>query len=158
MNVYEKVLAFLDEKIIVDDTADLPIGTKGYYTNEHKIDLILLSRYISTTAEKLCTLLEEIGHLYTTYGDITDQSKLENRKQELKARRWAYERLVRIPNLVQASKQGIRTKHELAEFLGVTEEFLHEALEYYKTKYGLFCEIDNYIVYFEPLGVMEKFF
>ncbi|AKL96664.1 hypothetical protein CACET_c32200 [Clostridium aceticum] len=158
MNLYEKKLSEITTKVFVDDMADLPLGTKGYYTNEHKIDLILLSRYLSTTAEKLCTLIEEIGHYHTTFGDITDQAKVENRKQEIKARRWAYRKLVGITDLIQASKQGIRNRHELAEFLGVTEEFLNDALLYYKDKYGLFYEIDNYIVYFEPLGVIEKFF
>lgn len=32
----------------------------------------------------------------------------------------------------------------------VTEEFLREAIEYYKIKYGLFAEIDNYVIYFYP--------
>jgi hypothetical protein len=41
------------------------------------------------TNEKKCILAEEIGHCYLTVGDILDQSKVENVKQERRARAWA---------------------------------------------------------------------
>lgn len=45
----------------------------------------------------------------------------------------------------------------MAEYLDVTEEFLSDALESYRKKYGTCKAIDNYIVYFEPhLGILEK--
>jgi len=107
--------------------------------------------------EKACILAEELGHYFTTTGNILDQSKLENRKQERLARAWGYERLIGIIDLVNAYKNGIRNRYELAEYLGVNEEFIEDALNYYKEKYGLYYEIDNYIVYFEPLVVLRKF-
>lgn len=110
-----------------------------------------------TNIEKGCTLAEELGHYYTTVGDILDPKKVENRKQERKARAWGYERLVGIIDLVNAYKNGVRNRYELAEYLDVTEEFIEDALNYYKEKYGLYHEIDNYMVYFEPLAVVEKF-
>ena len=39
---------------------------------------------------------------------------------------------------------------ETAEYLGVTEEFLNDALTYYKSKYGVYVSVDNYIIMFEP--------
>jgi len=46
--------------------------------------------------------------------------------------------------------------HELAEHLDVTEEFLKEALDKYRSKYGCYATVDNYVIYFEPcIGVME---
>lgn len=43
-----------------------------------------------------------------------------------------------------------------AEYLGVTEQFLYDALKCYKQKYGIYTKIDNYIIYFEPcLGVFQ---
>lgn len=109
-----------------------------------------------TNTQKVCTLVEEIGHHFTTTGNILDPSKLENRKQERKARAWGYEKLVGIIDLVNAYKDGVRNRYELAEYLGVTEEFIEDAINYYKQKYGLYYEIDHYIVYFEPLMVMKK--
>lgn len=88
-------------------------------------------------------------------GNILDQSKVENRKQELRARRWAYERLVGIIDIVNAYKNGVKNRHELAEYLNVTEEFIEEVILHYRWKYGLYFKIDNYVVYFEPLSVLE---
>lgn len=100
--------------------------------------------------EKNCILSEELGHYYTTYGNILDQTNTNNRKQEKKARNWGYERLVGIVQLINAFEKGIREKHELADYLNVTEEFLEQAIQHYREKYETYCEIDNYLVYFEP--------
>jgi len=131
---------------------NLPKRLKGIYSD----NTIALSKHLETNAEIACTLAEELGHYYTTVGDILDQSKVENRKQEKIARAWGYERLIGIIDLVNAYKDGIRNRYELAEYLEVTEEFIGDTLNYYKEKYGLYYRIDNYIVYFEPLVVLEK--
>lgn len=125
---------------------------KGLYVDGN----IALNHATETRAEKACVLAEELGHYHTTCGNILDQSKAVNRKQERKARAWAYEKLVSLRGLIHASKHGIRNRHELAEYLGVSERFIKEAVQYYKEKYGIYHEIGNYIVYFEPLGVLEK--
>lgn len=117
---------------------------------------IAINKSLKTNTEKKCVLAEELAHYKLTVGDITDLSKIENMKQELIARRWSYTKLVGFTRLIEAHKARIK-EHELAEYLGVTEEFLYEALEYYKSKYGLFHQIDNYIIRFEPLGVLVKF-
>lgn len=125
---------------------------KGLYVDNN----IALNQAIETRSEKACILAEELGHYYTTIGNILDQSKVGNRKQERKARAWAYERLVGLISLIDAAKQGIRNRFELSEFLGVSERFLEEAIRYYKEKYGIFYEVEDYIIYFEPLGVLTK--
>lgn len=58
----------------------------GYYNNNK---IIINSRMHET--QKYGVLAEELGHHFKTIGDITDQSKVENRKQELIARRKGYE-------------------------------------------------------------------
>ena len=117
---------------------------------------IAIKKDISTT-EKACVLAEELGHHYTTVGDILDQSKTENRKQERRARLWAYRKMFDLVDLVSAYKYGCRNRYEVAEYLGVTEQFLDEALCTYKEKYGIYTKLDTYIVYFEPLGVLEVY-
>lgn len=124
---------------------------KGLYVD----NTITINTNIDSNVEKTCILAEELGHYHTSHGDIVDQSKIENRKQERRARAWAYKRLVGIIDLVNAFKSGVKNRYELAEYLHVTEEFIEEALEYYKQRYGLYVQIDNYVVYFEPLAVME---
>lgn len=85
-----------------------------------------------------------------------DQSKIENRKQEHIARAWAYDHLIGLVGLVNAYKYGCRNKYEVAEFLHLSEAFLQNALTYYSEKYATCCENKDYIVYFNPLGVIEK--
>lgn len=110
-----------------------------------------------TSIEKACVLAEELGHHYTTVGNILDQSKAENRKQERRARLWAYKRAFDLVDLVSAYKHGCRNRYEIAEYLEVTESFLQEALDTYKEKYGPYTKVDRYVVYFEPLGVLELY-
>lgn len=119
---------------------------------------IAISKRLKTNKEKYCVLAEELGHHYLTVGDITNQKEINNRKQEYKARRWAYEKLVGIVSIINAFEKGIRTKYDLSEYLNITEQFLDEAIKHYKEKYGLYYEIDNYLVYFEPSLAICKMF
>lgn len=116
---------------------------------------ITINTNLNSNVEKACILAEELGHYHTTSGDIRDQTKIENKKQEIRARRWAYERLVGVVDIINAHREGVKNRYELAEYLNVTEKFIEEAIEHYKIKHGLFVHIDNYVVYFEPLAVME---
>ena len=107
--------------------------------------------------EKACTAIEEAGHHYTTSGNILDQNVLVNRKQEKRARAWGYERMVPLSALLEAYWAGITNRFELAEFLDITEFFLKDALNHYKTKYGLFFQLGDYLISFDPLFIVEKF-
>lgn len=109
-----------------------------------------------TTAEKSCVLAEELGHHYTTVGDILDQTNVSNRKQERLARVWAYNRRIGLTGIIQGYRAHCRSCYELAEYLDVSEDFLREALDCYREKYGVYTELDGYVIYFEPcLVVME---
>ena len=110
------------------------------------------------TAEKSCVLAEELGHYYTTVGDILDMNVSENRKQERQARLWGYNRVIGLFGLIRAYEHGCKDKYEIAEYLDVTEEYLEECIECYRDKYGIYKEIDNYVIYFIPhLIVFKKF-
>ena len=127
-------------------------GLKGFYVNGN----IAIERDMTST-EKACVLAEELGHHYTTVGNILDQSNAENRKQERRARLWAYQKAFDLIDLVSAYKHGCRNRYEIAEYLEVTESFLQEALDTYKEKYGVYTKVDRYVVYFEPLGILELY-
>lgn len=126
---------------------------KGLYGD----NLIALNKDIETVKEKKCILAEELGHHYTSSSNILDTRIIGNLKQEKRAKNWAYEKLIGITNLISAYKAGTKNKYELAEYLNVTEEFLEEALNHYKEKYGLYFQIDTYLIYFDPLIVVEMF-
>ncbi|MBP3037947.1 ImmA/IrrE family metallo-endopeptidase [Bacillaceae bacterium Marseille-Q3522] len=126
---------------------------KGLYSD----NVIWLNKSLSTNTDKYCTLAEELGHYHTSAGDILDQNSITNRKQEKRARNWAYKKLVPLNKIVQAHKQHVKNNYELAEFLGVTEQFLEEALERYRGKFGDTVSYGGYVICFNPLGVVDWF-
>ena len=109
-----------------------------------------------TIPEKACALSEELGHHYTSVGNILDMTSAANRKQERQARLWAYNKQIGLIGLVRAFEHGCQNRFEIAEYLEVTEEFLEECIECYRNKYGICKRVDNYVVYFMPqLSVMK---
>ena len=93
---------------------------------------------------------------YTTVGDITDLTSMNNQKQELKARLTAYNDRIGLQGIIDAYKARRTSPEEMAEFLDVTPEFLKDALECYRSKYSPYVSVDNYVIFFEPcLAVME---
>ena len=109
-----------------------------------------------TESQKACVLAEELGHYHTTVGNILDQTSVENVKQERRARIWAYEKQIGLQGLVNCFEERCRTEYEMATSLGVTEEFLKEALTYYKQKYGVYTKYQYYTIYFEPTLLIHK--
>lgn len=110
-----------------------------------------------TTTEKACILAEELGHYHTTVGNILDQTSVENKKQERKARIWAYEKQIGLQGLVNCFEERCRNEFEMAESLGVTEEFLKEALAYFRQKYGICTKYQYYTIFFEPTLLIHKY-
>lgn len=109
------------------------------------------------TAEKSCVLAEELGHYYTTVGDILDMNVSENRKQERQARLWGYNRVIGLFGLIRAYEHGCKDKYEIAEYLDVTEEYLEDCIDCYRDKYGKHKIVDNYTIYFIPnLMIFKK--
>lgn len=108
------------------------------------------------TTEKACVLAEELGHYYTSSGDILDQQNVSNRKQERRARMWAYDHQIGLEKIVDCYKAGCHNRYEAAKHLGVTEEFLDDCMTAYRDKYGVCKRIGSYIVMFEPrFGVVK---
>ncbi len=109
-----------------------------------------------TETEKKCVMAEELGHYYTGIGNILDQSSVSNRKQELRGRIYAYDKLVGLRGIIDAYKNNCRNVYESAKHLEVTEEFLKESLSYYRGKYGSSVTVDCYTIFFEPcIAVLE---
>lgn len=148
----------LEHEIFKEGVEIINMRFKGKLKGLYGDSVIAIDPRIETYKERKCVLVEEIGHHYKTVGNITDNTKLENRKQEKLARNWGYEKLVSIKHIIQAHEYGCKTAYEMAEYLDVTQEFLEEAIQHYREKYGMLIKIDDYTVYFEPrLGVLKMF-
>lgn len=103
-----------------------------------------------TDMEKACVLAEELGHHYTSSGNILNLNDVQSKKQERTARLWAYNKQIGLSALISAFKANCCNSYDMAEYLGVSEEFLLEALEYYRQIYGTGVTYGKYMIQFEP--------
>ena len=108
-------------------------------------NLIAISPKVTDTREKICILAEELAHIKINTGDISD-----NQKEELKARRIAYKSLIGLKDIISSFLNGCTNVYEMANFLEVTETFLKEALQWYKSKYGISTVYEDYEIKFIP--------
>ena len=140
------------ENIYVIENANFESQSDGLISG----DVIGINKYIRSNKKRACVLAEELGHFHTTYGNILSQSNVSDIKQEHRARVWAYNRLIGLTGIISCYKACCHSLNDMAEHLDITEEFLIEALYYYRSKYGTHTHLDNYVIYFEPsIGVFE---
>lgn len=142
--------------------AALPKRIKALFYSEPNIPahIAINKHQINTAAQETCLMAEELGHYYTSSGNLLtgDIDKTIIGKQEEQARRWAVKRIASLKDFVSAFEDGCRTKEELADYLNITGEFLSWSINYYKNKFGLMTIVDKeYIVYFEPFGILKMF-
>ena len=144
MSTYEELQdqACADGIDVMDYEFNSP-NIKGLYCNS----TVAINKSISTQAEKSCVLAEELGHHYTTVGDIIDQTEVSNRKQEYRARLFGYNLKIGLIGITHAYEAG---------YLDATEEYLKEALDCYHSIHGVYATVDNYIIFFEPSFTVMK--
>ena len=152
MNYDSLVLELAKEGVEVIEHGFCSSALKGLYFD----NVIVINRKSHLDEiEKACILAEEYGHYRTSFGNILDQKKISNVKQEKRARNWAYEKLISLEKLIASYEAGACNCYDLADFLGVTEDFLSKTLNHYHEKYGLYAEVEGYLIYFSPLGVLR---
>lgn len=147
-----------DELLNEADALGIPVTERPFKTYDGRIkNNKIYLREDMPDIQKKCVLAEELGHYHTTTGDILDQQNITNIKQERKARLWAYDKLISLFGIVRAHNAGCQTSYEMAEYLGVTEEFLSEALAAYKSKYRTNAvKAGEYIIIFNPALTIMK--
>lgn len=140
-------------------TAVLPDNISGIYYCEGSSDtLIALSKCLRSQYEQTCVLAEELGHHYTSCGNLLTDSTVDTtiiRQQETRAKRWAYKRLIPLNKIIEAYEAGCQTLYGFAEHLEVTEDFLRRALKQYAATYGIYKKYGNYVIYFDPPAVLK---
>lgn len=100
----------------------MPDGLKGIAIDSQ----ITINSEISQQ-EQLQWLYEELGHVETSSGDISDYSSLENMKQERQARNWGIKNLLPLETIKQYKTKSVDNDFEVADELGVQVSYLHEA-------------------------------
>ena len=151
MNKYENLMVAYDDLLINDSNA-LPEDYEGFYSD----GAVLVDKFLTKT-RKLEILSEEIAHHLITYGDIRDQTKMLNRKFELKARRLGSELVISLDGLIDAFHHGVKNLYEMSQYFEVSEKYILNALNHYKMKYGLDVYHNGYVIKFEPLQIFEHY-
>ena len=115
-----------------------PSDIKGYCMADGNFYAAALNKSaIHNSADELCTLAEELGHIKTgavlPFSDYINPEyrKWAKRRNEIVAGRWAIDKLLPIGKIQEALNQGCNSDYEIAEHCDVTVEFLNKAFEYY---------------------------
>lgn len=104
------------------------------------------------------TIAEELGHHYTSVGNILKQDTINARKQERTARLWSYNKRIGLIGVLNAFQNHCTNRYEIAEYLGISEDTLTDALECYRQIYGTGVMVDNYFIQFEPVLQVYEYF
>jgi hypothetical protein len=141
------------------ERTNLPRHIKGfYYKDDYTSPVVTLDYSVTTYKEEKCILAEELGHHYTSTGDILIDKTVDKviiSKQEYIACKWAVDKLITLDELVTAFKSGANNKFEVAEHLDITEDFLNRVINIYSRKYGPCVQVNSWLIYFDPFGYMR---
>jgi len=140
---YEEIICEYEQDVDVVEYNFSSDNIKGLYSD----GVVAINNKLSTI-EKTGIIAEEIGHHFTSYGDIINIHSTSKRKQEFKARMWGYNKLIGLRGLIDAFEHHCTNLYETAEFLDVTEEFLVDSINAYMHKYGYYIKYKNYVIEF----------
>jgi len=154
MNDFEELqqIAYESGVKLIEDYPFQSDQLKGLYAD----NTIALNEALCSSMDKTCILAEELGHHFTSVGNIIHLKDVRCQKQERKARMWAYDRQIGLRGLIRAYEANCADCHDMADFLEVTPTFLEEALEAYRERYGVFTELDSYLLIFIPALYIVK--
>ncbi|MVX63122.1 hypothetical protein GKZ28_05345 [Clostridium chromiireducens] len=154
MTRYEKLLIEAEKEGI--EILEINLGTNKKCGK--CIDNTIIINNNLSNVEKHEILAEELGHYKTSIGNIIDQSKIKNRKQEFKARRKGYKFILEPLDLIYAFKFGCNNINEMADFFEITLRELLNIIEDFRKQYGIGKKFGKYYIRFEPnLGFSEIF-
>ena len=150
---YEEIICEYEQDVDVVEYNFSSDNIKGLYSD----GVVAINNKLSTI-EKTGIIAEEIGHHFTSYGDIIDIHSTSNRKQEFKARMWGYNKLIGLRGLIDAFEHHCQNMYDIADYLNITTDYLKEAIRTYQNKYGNYVELDNYIIQFNypSIGIIKN--
>lgn len=119
------------ENIIFEEINIKYNNSSGIYLNIPNIPpTIGISKFLlNNRCKYISVLAEELGHHFTSLGNLTIESKnysekLMKNKQEHKAKSWAANFLVSDDEFLQALCNCISTSFEICDFFDITNEML----------------------------------
>lgn len=135
MNKLSKLFDLLESENINFFFANLKlIGKLGLYSNRNGNPTIVIDSSIKYNKIKLTEILsEELGHHFTTVGDLSNintyQDELRRNKSENQALKWATEYLISEEEICTLAMQNLDA-YEMAARCEVSVEFFLKRLEF----------------------------
>ena len=130
-----------------------------------KFDIVAIYKVdrISRNITDFVKIYEELKSLNVKLVSVTEGFDTQTPMGEMKKTNvvgysaFVFQRMLdHLNGIINSYNAGCKSIYESAEYLDVTEEFLLECIECYRSKYGVCTTFDNYVIYFEPnLGVLE---
>lgn len=124
------------ESIIYEERTLEKLGAKGIYIKVDGINplIVIDSSIVNNNAKYISILAEELGHHFTTFGNLLVPSKyymdkLIKDKKENIARKWAANYLISDEEFVQALLSCINNSFDMCEHFNVTYELLIYKIE-----------------------------
>ena len=145
--MYEKLLDEARENgiTVIEKYPFVSERIRGLYCD----NTIALSAQIDTTAERTVVLCEELSHATHSFGNILQDARAARRTREK-----SFDRLIGKKGLVRAYLAGCREPWEYADFFGVPQSFIAEAMQNYRERYGTMTALSmkggDFILSFEP--------
>lgn len=123
------------ENILIEETEIKYNNTKGMYINIPGFPPTILidKSVINDRCKFLSILSEELGHHFTTFGNLPQKSKsysekLQKNKKENQAKFWAANFLISDEDFVQALCNCISTPCDICDCFDITDEILQHKI------------------------------
>ena len=107
-------------------------GIDALYLEVNGEEHIML-RHTGTAAERACWLAEEIGHHHNKPARVLRYDTVDDWRAEAKARRWAHDRMLSV-DAIRTAAANTDDEYEIADALGVSVQFLREAVDDYMAR------------------------
>lgn len=119
------------ENIVYEETDLSKLKSKGLYMKLKGYNPMIFidQKILNNSNSYISVLAEELGHYFTTHGDLIEVSESNNDslikiKKENIAREWAANFLISNDEFVQALLDCINTKYDMCEYFNVNYEIL----------------------------------
>lgn len=125
INKYESNINFIYKNDMPNCLGALTIGNTVFINNHY--DRI----------NQLQNVVEEIGHVKTTAGNITGYKTISDIRQEKQARIYGSHLIIDLDSIIACYKADIRTPWEMSDFFEVSESYMWKAIDTYRIKRGI---------------------
>ncbi|WP_460293760.1 ImmA/IrrE family metallo-endopeptidase [Clostridium tertium] len=137
MKKINDIFEIIDKENIIYEEASLKnTHFKGIYFKVENLQPVIAieESIVKYTSIYISILAEELGHHFTTQGNLLEPSKdysekLYKNKKEYLARKWACNFLISDAEFVQALLSSISNKYEMCEYFNITYDILENKIK-----------------------------